>query len=238
MKQLALDLAAPPAPAYDNFVPGSNAELLARLRTLMLAGDGERMIYLWGERGSGRTHLLKASVKDRHQRGERAFYLACEPGVALPEGPEPFDCVALDDVERLDEGAQIALFHLYNTMRERGGTLITSGNAPPAQLALRPDLVTRLGWGLVYRVQALSDDDKAEALAGRAGALGFPLPHAVGDYLLAHVRRDLPSLLAMLDGLDRYSRETKRAVTVPLVREFIQAVEAGSPPVLPRGDRD
>lgn len=156
----------------------------------------------------------------------------------MPEGPDSVDCVAVDDVDRLDGSGQIALFNLYNAMRDRGGTLIASGNAPPAQLPLRKDLVTRLGWGLVYRVQALSDEEKAEALAERAGALGFPLPRAVGDYLLARVRRDLPSLLAMLDGLDRYSRETKRAVTVPLVREFIRAVGAESADSLPRGDRD
>jgi len=238
VKQLALDLAAPPAPAYDNFVAGRNAELLGRLRAMTLAGDGERMIFLWGENGSGRTHLLRAAVNACHENGARAVYLACPAGVTMPEGPDSVDCVAVDDVDRLDGSGQIALFNLYNAMRDRGGTLIASGNAPPAQLPLRKDLVTRLGWGLVYRVQALSDEEKAEALAERAGALGFPLPRAVGDYLLARVRRDLPSLLAMLDGLDRYSRETKRAVTVPLVREFIRAVGAESADSLPRGDRD
>ena len=237
MKQLALDLAAPPPPAFDNFVAGRNAELLGRLQALTLAGGGERMIYVWGEAGSGRTHLLKATVAAHRLSGASAAYVACSPGPVIKEEFDRADCVALDDVELLDAPMQEAAFHLYNAVRERRGILIASGGAPPVQLALREDLVTRLGWGLVYRVMALSDAEKAQALADRAGALGFPLPRAVGDYLLARVRRDLPSLLAMLDGLDRYSRETKRAVTVSLVREYIQAAGADSAEPLSGGVR-
>ncbi len=230
VKQLALDLAAPPAPMFDNFVAGRNAELLERLRALVLAGAGERMMYLWGEQGSGRTHLLKAMIAACLQSGAKATYVACGHGVSLGEGLKEFDCVALDDIEQLEAQAQEAAFHLYNAMRERGGALVAGGSAPPVQLTLRADLVTRLGWGLVYRVHGLSDAEKAQALADRAEALGFRLSQEVGEYLLARVRRDLPSLLAMLEGLDRYSRESKRAVTVPLVREFIQAA------VLPAAD--
>ena len=133
------------------------------------------------------------------------------------------DCVALDDVDQLDVETQETAFHLYNALRERGGTLVASGPAPPVQLTLRDDLVTRLGWGLVYRVHGLSDAEKVGALIDHAAACGFPLLPEVGEYLLAHVRRDMPSLLTMLDALDRYSRETKRPVTMALVRELVRA---------------
>ena len=118
----------------------------------------------------------------------------------------------------------------YDLLRERGGALVASGAAPPVQLTLRGDLVTRLGWGLVYRVHVLSDAEKLGALTEHAAARGFPLLPEVGEYLLAHVRRDLPSLLAVLDALDRYSRETKRPVTVPLVRDLVRTAgaQAGS----------
>lgn len=231
VKQLALDLAAPPAPVFDNFVAGRNAELLDRLRDLA-AGARERMLYVWGESGSGRTHLLRATVAAQHRRGATAVYVACAAEPKLEDRLARADCVALDDIDRLEAPAQEAAFHLYNAVRERGGALVASGAAPPVQLALRGDLVTRLGWGLVYRLHPLSDAAKSQALADHAGALGFALPPEVRDYLLARVRRDLPSLLAVLDGLDRHSRETKRAVTVPLVREFIEAagVPAGEAP--------
>lgn len=226
VRQLALDFAAPPTPTLDNFVAGRNAELLAHLRHIAAGASQERVFYLWGESGSGRTHLLRATVAALHSAGASAAYVECGPKTGLQDGLERMNCVALDDLDQLGAEAQETAFHLYNTLRERGGALVASGAEPPVQLTLRDDLVTRLGWGLVYRVHGLSDAEKVRALTDHAAARGFPLLPEVGEYLLVHVRRDLPSLLAVLDALDRYSRETKRPVTVTLVRELIRAVGA------------
>ncbi|MDH3289056.1 MAG: DnaA regulatory inactivator Hda [Betaproteobacteria bacterium] len=226
MRQLALDFAAPPTPTLDNFVPGRNAELLVNLGRLAAGASQERIFYLWGESGSGRTHLLRATVAALHSAGTSAAYVACGPTTGLRDGLDCMDCVALDDLDQLGAEGQETAFHLYNALRERGGALVASGAAPPVQLTLRGDLVTRLGWGLVYRVHGLSDAEKVRALTDHAAARGFPLLPEVGEYLLAHVRRDLPSLLAVLDALDRYSRETKRPVTVTLVRELVHAAGA------------
>jgi DnaA family protein len=216
MKQLILDISRPPEPTLDNFVVGQNAELLAQLRESLGANPRERFIYAWGGEGAGRTHLLKAFV------ATGGCYLSNDKHAVL-EGELP-DCsmVAVDDVQHLNDAAQIGLFNLYNRMREEGGVLLTAGDCAPAQLKLRPDVVTRLGWGLVYQVHALSDEEKAEALHIHATQRGFTLADEVTAYLLRHGRRDLPSLLATLDALDRYSLETKRAITVPMVRELMQ----------------
>jgi DnaA family protein len=115
------------------------------------------------------------------------------------------------------------VFDLYNALREHGGVLLASAGEPPAQLKLREDLATRLAWGLVYQVHALTDENKAQALADRAASRGFQLAPEVSDYLLTRARRDLPTLLATLDALDRYSIETRRPVTVPLARELLHA---------------
>jgi DnaA family protein len=125
-------------------------------------------------------------------------------------------------VQYLGEAAQIGLFNLYNRMRESGGTLLTAGECAPLHLQLRQDLVTRLGWGLVYQVHGLSDAEKAEALRVHAQQRGFVLADEVVNYLLRHWRRDLPALLAALDALDRYSLETKRPITVPMLKELMQ----------------
>lgn len=228
VRQLALEFASPSVPTLDNFVPGRNAELVENLMRLATVGPGERIFYLWGESGSGRTHLLKATVSEFCRAGARAAYVACGRTVGLGNGLGRMDCVALDDVDQLGVEAQETAFHLYNTLRERGGALVASGAAPPVQLKLRDDLLTRLGWGLVYRVHGLSDAEKVGALIDHAAARGFPLLPEVGEYLLAHVRRDMPSLLAVLDSLDRYSRETKRPITVTLVRELVRAAGAQS----------
>jgi len=213
MRQLALDITALPAPTVDNFVVGRNAELITHLRTA-IAGNGERFVYLWGEAGSGRTHLLKAAAA----AGQNAIYVSCSINSAFEDAAQ---LLVADDVENLSSQAQVALFNRYNALREQGGGLIASGNVPPVQLKLRADLMTRLGWGLVVQVHALNDAEKMLALARRAEACGFKLSQEVVGYLLTHAPRDMGALFATLDALDRHSLETKRAITVPLVRDWL-----------------
>jgi DnaA family protein len=214
MTQLLLDIAPDWTPTLDNFVAGGNAELLSALRHA-LAGTGERCLYLWGNPGSGKSHLLQAAVAQARASGEAAIFVSG----AVPEAAQ---VVAVDYAEMLGDAAQIALFELYNRMRESGGMLLVSGTAAPAHLHLRDDLRTRLGWGLVYQVQGLSDEEKAQALERHALARGFILPHEVTQYLLHHGRRDLSALLATLDALDAHCLRLKRGATVPLLKEVMQ----------------
>ena len=223
MKQLAFDFVAPASPTLDNFVEGRNAEVLQRLRELVAArnaGDGERSIYLWGAASSGRTHLLQSALAAIERRGTRVAYFAAGAESATGSLSEA-EAAAIDDVERLGAAAQGVVFNAYNRLRDSGGVLLAAGNAPPAQLRLRPDVVTRLAWGLVYEVHALSDSEKAQALAQHAATRGFTLPPEIARHLLTHLRRDMRSLIAMLESLDRYSLETKRPVTLTLVREML-----------------
>jgi len=222
MKQLALDLGVRRAPTLDNFVAGANGELVVLLRAFAAGAGTERFVYLWGEPGSGRSHLLEAVAAAAAARGARACYLDAGATRIEREALAAAECIAIDNVEQLDGAAQLALFGAYNALRAGGGALIASGPAAPAQLALRGDVVTRLAWGLVFRVHPLSDDDKAQALAQHAAGLGLRLPQEVIDYLLRHARRDLPALIAIVDGLDRFSLESKRPVTLPLLKELLQ----------------
>ncbi|MHB1116579.1 DnaA regulatory inactivator Hda [Sideroxydans sp.] len=212
MSQMLLGIAPEWVPTLDNFVAGRNVELLAALRQAAAGAAEVRAVYLWGEKGSGKSHLLQAMVAQAAAQG--AHY--AERAV-----PEEAGVVAVDDAEALDDAAQIALFELYNRMREQGGLLLVSGTQAPVHLGLRDDLRTRLGWGLVYQVHALSDEEKAEALRQHAGARGFELPHEVTHYLLRHGRRDLPSLLRVLDALDEHCLRLKRVASVPLLKEVM-----------------
>ncbi len=214
MSQLLLDIAPEWQPTLDNFVAGRNLELLSALRHA-LAGGSERSFYLWGEAGSGRSHLLQACV-------QAALDAQHSAGYARGSVPQPAEVVAVDNVEQLDDAAQIGLFDLYNRMRDSGGMLLVSGTQAPLHLLLRDDLRTRLGWGLVYQVHGLSDEEKAQALVQHAQLRGFALPPEVTQYLLRHGRRDLPSLVAALDALDAHSLRMHRAPSVPLLKEILQ----------------
>jgi len=190
MKQLALEISPPPQPTLENFIPGANAELVARLRDFRAGTFPDAVLYVWGEAGSGKTHLLRACAGQ-----------------------------AIDDVQRLDEAAQVRLFNAINEARESRGSVLVAGNAPPAQLALREDLKSRLAWGLVYEIKALTDDERAQYLRGEARRRGLKLPDEVVDYLLTRMRRDLRSLASILDRLDQFSLETKRPITLPMLKD-------------------
>lgn len=198
MQQLVLDIGPAAAPDFDNYVAGPNGEALARVRSLAAGSLREAIVYLWGEPGSGRTHLLRAATRVRPQ------------------------LVVADDVEALGEQAQQQLFTAINAARDGHAPVLAAGSRPPAQLALREDLRTRLAWGLVYQLKPLSDAEKAQHLRSQAARRGLPLSDEVVGYLLTRLPRDLPSLNAVLDALDRYSLAAKRPVTLPLVREALE----------------
>lgn len=220
MSQLILDISPESLPTLDNFVAGRNLELLSALRHALAGSSSERCFYLWGETGSGKSHLLRACVQEALGQQHSAVYAqGSVPPLSLDGAAA---VVAVDDVECLDDAAQIALFDLYNQMRDSGNMLLVSGKGSPLHLKLRDDLRTRLGWGLVYQVHGLSDEEKALALMRHAQAKGFALPPEVTQYLLRHGRRDLPSLMALLDALDEHSLRLHRAPSVPLLKEVMQ----------------
>lgn len=221
MTQMLLGISPDWIPTFDNFVAGHNIELLSALDHALNKTQEERVFYIWGEAGSGKSHLLQGAVQKARCLGLSVVY-------ARAEVPEAAQLVAVDDVELLDNDAQIALFALYNRQRETGGMLLISGTAAPAHLKLRDDLRTRLGWGLVYQVQALSDEEKALALQQHAQARGFILSPEVTQYLLRHGRRDLPALLGVLDALDVHCLRLKRGASVPLLKEVMQIAKLDS----------
>ena len=219
MRQLPLDIRPACAPTFDNFVPGDNAELVARLQGLATPHSFDS-IYLWGEAGTGRTHLLQATAEAAHDAGRAlASVRGRDVGDDLPLPPGGL--LIVDEAERLGPDAQIALFRAYNTARIIGMAMLVAGNAPPRLLQLREDLRTRIGQALIYQVQPLSDEDKAETLARHARSRGLNLEPELINYLLRHGRRDLGSLLAVLDSLDEQTLVQKRHPTLPLLREIL-----------------
>ncbi len=218
-QQMLLGLAPQWTPGFDNFVPGDNAELLSRLRGLADPHVFDR-VYLWGAEGCGKSHLLDATARSATVR--RPVMIV--DGLTAPADltARPGTLVVIDDVQHLSADAQIGVFRLFNAAPLIGLALLIAGPCPPRELALREDLRTRIGQCLVQSLHPLSDEDKAATLQRHAAQRGMKLDAGVLQYLLRHGRRDLPSLMATLDALDRTCLEQKRAPTLPLLRELMQ----------------
>lgn len=225
-RQLILDI-RPEAPLrFDTFLPGDNLEVSAALYLAAQGTPGDAVLYLWGPVGCGRTHLLQATVAMAQAQGLAAHYLQHNLPADLPSGNS---VLAIDDVAGLDADDQVRLFSLINQARaidvgasNRAGVVVV-GEVAPATLPVRDDLRTRLGSGLVFQVRPLNEAQRAAAIRDRAAARGLTLPEDVIRYLLSHGRRDLPSLLAVVDALDTASLSLKRPITVPLLRDVLAA---------------
>ena len=201
MQQLPLDISPPEPPGFDNYIAGANAEALASVRALADGTLHESIVYLWGEPGSGRSHLLRAAQR-------------ASPSLTI-----------VDDVQTLEAGEQQALFVAINAAREHGRGVLVAGDNPPALLRLREDLRTRLAWGLVYELHPLGDEAKQAHLTALAARRGLQLPPEVAAYLLARLPRDFASLNSVMEALDKHSLVRQRGLTLPLVREAIAAWE-------------
>lgn len=218
MRQLTLDIGANQPQTLAGFVVGQNAELAQLVQQFAARSARERFAYLWGEAGAGKSHLLHALASGARTRYIDAASAGFDAFLYAPE----IELYLLDDCDRLSPALQIEAFSLFNQIRDNGGYLVSSGAAPPALLPVREDLRTRMGWGLIYQVHGLSDDEKIAALTQAAQLRGVTLSPGVLPYLITHFRRDMCSLSAMLDALDRYSLETQRPITLPLLRELLQ----------------
>ena len=228
MKQLVFDIAPTPQPTLQNFVIGLNDEVVATLHAVLEGAIHERFVYLWGGAGCGKSHLLQglaAAAQTHHLRASVA-----PPGQMCGEDEAArCDVILVDNVLALDDANQARLFNIMNHLRDGSGLLIASGPYAPMHLKIRQDVASRLAQGLVFQVKCLSDEDKTQALIAHAQARGFTLPRDVVAHLLKQWKRDLPSLMAVLEALDRYSLEVKRPITVPLAREVLALLPKSTP---------
>lgn len=229
MQQLPLDIRPAAHAVFASFHRGRNALAVESLERLA-DGAGPTMTWLSGPAGSGKSHLLQATVVHADRRGLAAAYLPLADlhrhPVEVLEGLERFAVLALDDAGAVagDDHWERALLRLYEALLASGGRLIGADVAPPAQLgfSLR-DLSSRFAAGGVLRLAAPDDDERLSALQLRARWRGLELPADTGRYLLARVDRGSDSLFGLLDRLDTASLAAQRPLTVPFVRSVLDA---------------
>ncbi|HEX4044792.1 MAG TPA: DnaA regulatory inactivator Hda [Gammaproteobacteria bacterium] len=226
--QLTLGLSLKDDATFDNFYPAQNTTIITALKKAA-SGQGEKMIYLYGMRGQGHSHLLQACCHAAHQQQHRSVYLPLANLLLLSpdicQGLESLSLVCLDDIDAIAGNAvwEEAIFHLYNRVYDAGGILIIAGHHDHQTIPLiLPDLRSRLAWGVGYRLQPLADEEKLAALIMRAKRRGMGLSKEVGKYILTHCPRHMRTLFAALDILDKASLAAQRRLTIPFVKEVLQ----------------
>ncbi|MEP6874430.1 MAG: DnaA regulatory inactivator Hda [Burkholderiales bacterium] len=217
MRQIPLPIAGERAAAFDNFMPGANALAVAHLEALSAHAAP---VYLWGVSGSGKTHLMQALVHRFEDQGQHAGWFSAADPAPWPSD-ETWALIAIDDCDTLDPDQQHAAFALFVDAATRGVPVVASGRLPPVDLPLREDLRTRLGWGHVFAIQPLDESETRAALRREADRRALFFSDDVMDYLLTRFARDLKHLMALLDRLDEFSLSTKRAITVPLLKQML-----------------
>ncbi|WP_193166008.1 DnaA regulatory inactivator Hda [Microbulbifer hainanensis] len=231
-QQLSLGVSLRDDATFDNYYlspEDSNRQVVAALQQFAGGELVEQVIYLWGEAGSGVSHLLQSACQRADACGRSFQYLPLaellpmDPAVAL-DGLEQLDLVCLDDLHLLEGQPQwqTALFHLYNRVRDGGGQMLLGARKSPRNLSLElADLHSRLQWGLTFQLRALDDRDKLAALRRRSRLRGFDLPEDVAQYILHRAPRDTRALFNLLEQLDRASLVAQRKITIPFVKQVL-----------------
>ena len=225
MKQIALDIGVSVGPSLGNFHPGHNAAALAHLE-LWMAGRTRSPVptFLWGDNGSGKTHLLRAVADHIRNQGARVGWMD-KTTVQPPEFNPEWEVLLLDDVQFFSAVQQHMAFNWFVNAATPGAArqpwVLAAGSLPPQDLPLREDLRTRLGWGHVFHLQLLDDEQRREVLLKHSKALGMHLGNDLLDYLLSRFSRDLGHLMDLLQQLDNYALQTQRPLTIPLLRAML-----------------
>lgn len=229
MRQVPLKLVPPSAPSFDNFVAGPNVDTVRQLRGL---AREPAPVFLWGEPGCGKSHLLRALAREVAWQGSRVprGVVRLDPdSEGLADIDDSTALVVLDDVDRLDEERQHQAFALLVQAQQHGVAWAAAGPCPPVDLPLRDDLRSRLGWGLVYALKPLPESQTRDVLQGEAARRGIHLGEDLLDHLMHRHARDLGFLMQLFEALDAYALSQSRPVTVPLLRRMLAETQGLDP---------
>lgn len=228
MRQLPLDVQLADYAVFESFYPGSNAAAVHALG-LAAAGKGSPVLWLWGPRESGKTHLLQACVSEASRRNRDTAYLPLDSahglGPRMLDGMGQVDLLCIDGAEAIagDPDWEQRLFVVFEALAQRGGRLVLAGSEAAAGCKFGlPDLASRLMSGETYRLNGLTDEERVAALQLRASWRGFQLPDKTGRYLIARVDRGAGALFTLLDQLDHAALAAQKRLTVPFVKSVLE----------------
>jgi DnaA family protein len=180
-------------------------------------------IYVYGEIGRGKTHLLQGAISRTLAKKKNGMYIDCnEP---IPEHVvdyiEQLDWIGIDNVNLIDSQQQHLFFDLYNRAKLAEVTMLVSGPKPPSSLSIMKDLKTRLGLATVFELEELNDDLTKEVLKNQMRDRNLTIESKVYEYLFKHYSRNVNILISAINRLDRASLQSKQGITIPFVKKTL-----------------
>ncbi|MCK4843292.1 MAG: DnaA regulatory inactivator Hda [Methylococcales bacterium] len=228
-KQFPLQFEFQANQSFNTFYSGNNEEAINHLQHIF--SSNELLIFLWGEAGTGKTHLLQATTQLNHPNKISFYYCFTANDLPDPEmldSLETYDLVCLDNIDQIAENTawEQAFFNFFNMHRDNNKQLVLSAPCPPKFLSFQlPDLKTRMSWGLTQKLNTLTDDQLLNALIYKANDLGFKIPIHVGNFLMTHYAQDLPSIWQLLDKIDQATLAAQRKLTIPFLKQIMSDLE-------------
>ncbi|MGQ0286537.1 DnaA inactivator Hda [Pasteurellaceae bacterium 22721_9_1] len=229
MQQLSLPIHQLDDDTFENFYGNNNLLLLDSLHKNFHQLQ-QPFFYIWGEQGSGKSHLLKAVANHLFHQYRSCIYVPLNKqahfSTEVLTDLEQQEVICLDDLQAVagDREWELAIFDLFNRVKEKGDCLLLiSANQSPNALPIKlPDLASRLRWGEIYQLHPLNDQQKIAALQQNAHQLGMELPEETAHFLIKRLDRDMRTLFMTLAKLNKASLQAQRKLTIPFVKEILQ----------------
>ena len=223
MQQLPLPVNISDYMIFESFFAGSNDHIYKLLQT-----NEQKFLWIAGEKGTGKTHLLQAKINQINHNQSKLMYLPMRDlnqfSPEILDYMDQMDLICIDDIH-LVLGSRIweeKLLDLYERIQNTKTVFIVSSkDSPQGGNFLIQDLLSRYSTALVLRLNVLKNMDIVRAIQLHAKIRGFNLSDNAAKFLLTRVRRDVCSLVEIIEILDYESLAKKRKLTIPFIKSVL-----------------
>jgi chromosomal replication initiator protein len=231
----------PPSPEYffSNFIQYEesefayqSAENLCKLNSIC------NTLFISGDQGLGKTHLLKAIGNQIQQSNssKKVIYSKCGDLITKLNTKKNnsenivnqilnADIFLLDDLDDLKNNLnfQKTLYHIFNTLKEKEKKIAFAGKTSPSQLKGTADyLVSRFSWGIIAPIGPMNDQAGCKLIQKMALDFGLEISDVVAKFIIVRIPRDFTSLKNAVALINNESYVQKRKVTIPLTKTALK----------------
>ncbi|MEO7714299.1 MAG: chromosomal replication initiator protein DnaA [Gemmatimonadaceae bacterium] len=229
---------------FEHFVIGKSNELAAAAAAAVSQAPGKvyNPLFLYGDTGLGKTHLMQAVAHDVMVRfpDTRITFIGTEQftnemiGSIQTRTTQDFrrryretDLLLVDDIQFLKgkEATQEEFFHTFNALYEAGRQIILTSDRPPSEIpGLEARLVSRFQWGMVADIELPDLEHRIAILRNKAliDHLEMTIPEDVIRFIAEHVRSSVRELEGSIIKLLAYASLKHREITVDVAREALR----------------